>query len=227
MKLYEKIIFGVCLCLVGWWIWVQLSYPKLEKYISMHSPEIIDRDTVLKKANNGDLLFLCGTTYTENALKYLGDCIFSHIGILVKEGDDVYIWDCDIGQGHRDGVRVMRLEEKLNRFKGEKIGCIKKLLGGTLPKNKINNVLEKTLNITFYNGVWKWLMADVIRPREKEKEMFCSEFVAHSLQSLHILPQNGEPYFKVPYAYTPGDFFKGKVQYKDPYFYGENIFFKI
>lgn len=229
MKLYEKIIFGVCLIVVGWWIWVQYSYPRLDftRISIKQMPEIMDRDTILKEANNGDLIFLCGTTYTENALKYLGDCMFSHIGILVRENDKVYIWDCDMGQGYRDGVRVMLLEEKLSRFKGEKIGCIKKLLGGTLPKDKINKVLEKSLNITFYNGIWKWLMADMIALREKETEMFCSEFVAHALQSLRVLPELKEPHFRAPYSFTPGDFFKGRVQYKEPFFHGENIFFRI
>lgn len=229
MKMYEKIIIGISLFIVLLWLWCQISYPRLNAYAPLTSkfPALQDRKSILKEANNGDILFLCGTTYTENILKYLGDCIFSHIGIIVREDDDVYVWDCDMGQGYKDGVRVMLLEDKLKRFKGEKIGCIKKLRGAPLSKKRINDVLHETLNITFYNGVWKWLMADVISPRENEKEMFCSEFVAYVFQTLKVLPGKDSPYFKVPYAFTPEDFFKGKVRYIDPYFHGENTFFEI
>lgn len=217
MNYIEYILLFVSICILLFFLWGYIRYPKLknykiEKYVNVKDIGI----------DNCDLIFFSGTTFPENMCKWLGDCIFSHIGLLVKEGDIIYILECDIGQSHKKGVRVIPLEKKLAKFKGDKIGCVKKLYGNIPLTNKIVNVMQPYLSCGFYNNIWKWLAADHISKRENETKLFCCELVSVILQKLNILSLE-----KPPYWYTPGYYFKNNIKLLDNYFYGENLFFKF
>lgn len=224
MKLWEWTILIIAICILLFFVICQAKYPRLKNYISVNIPQIHTWDDI-KNIDNGDLLFLSGTTYAENICKYLGDCIFSHIGILFVENNKIYVFECDIGQSHKDGVRVISLEDKLKKYKGDKICCIKKLIGKRPSLEDISPIVEKYLNVGFYNSVWKWLFANFIKIRTEEKNMFCSEFVSFVLMKLNIL-EDWKTSGKMPYSYTPGDFFKNKVNLSPEYVYGENTFFE-
>lgn len=219
MKIIEYVLLFCSICILLFFLWCYARYPRLDKYlknniVNYHNKKNLDID-------NFDLIFLSGTTFSENMCKWLGNCVFSHIGLLVKENDIIYILECDIGQSHRKGVRVINFEEKLSKFKGEKIGCIKKLFGKKPSTPEIYKLIESYLEVDFYNGIWKWVFADYII-RNNEKKMFCSEFVSLILQKFNILSLDKQPYW-----YSPGEYFKNKLKLNDKYFYGENIFFKF
>jgi hypothetical protein len=184
------------------------------------------KEDILDTVENGDLIFLSGKTYAENMCKWLGDCIFSHIGILFRENSNLYILDCDIGQSYRDGVRVSLLDDKLLRFKGDRIACIKRLIGEKPLQHCVSKIVNESLNIDFSNNVFRWVFPNYVK--YPTKKMFCSEFVSYFLQKLNILKSKHEG-GENPCWYTPGDYFKNKIQnhFKRDYFFGQNIFFSF
>jgi hypothetical protein len=222
----EICILCICICIISFFAYGQITYPRLQNYILTNSIIIYSKEDVLETVQNGDLIFLSGTTYAENMCKWLGDCIFSHIGLLFRENSIIYIVDCDIGQSFKDGFRVSPLETKLSKYKGDKISCIKQLNGIRPNPSEISKIINESMDIDFSNNVLRWTFSEYTK--YPAKEMFCSEFISYFLQKLHILKSKEEG-GKNPCWYTPGEYFKNKIQhhFKDDYFFGQNIFFRF
>jgi len=225
MKLIEYICVFTGVCILLFFLWCSVAGPKLSTYIFKKDKLTWMNRSDVNTVDNCDLIFFSGTTLGENMFKWFGDCIFSHVGIISKENGKVYIIECDMGQQSKNGVRVILLEDKLNRYKGERIACIKKLYGEKIPIENMN-IINDYLNTTFHINVIRWLFADYYISPKNEKSMFCSEFVSVILQRLKIIKNYNEK-GKMPYWYSPGDYFKNKVIMHDNYFYGENIFFRF
>jgi len=222
----ELCMLCICVCILCFFIYGNLTYPRLYTYTLTNSITIHDKENVLEKVQNGDLIFLSGTTYAENMCKWLGGCIFSHIGLLFRERSIVYIVDCDIGQSFKDGFRVSPLETKLSKYKGDKISCIKQLIGKRPDPNQISKIIDESMEIDFSNNVCRWLFSEYTK--YPTKKMFCSEFVSYFLQKLNILKSRDEG-GKNPCWYTPGEYFHNKIQhhFKNDCFFGQNIFFRF
>ena len=128
------------------YIYIQKTAPNIEKYISNHT-ELKWNNDLIEKGDNGDIILLAGDTPGEKTCRWCTGSIFSHVGFLFREihpetkEDILYITDCDIGQGTKEGSRVMVLSDKLKRYKGFKIGAIKKFQG---PRPKINEIMMVT-----------------------------------------------------------------------------------
>lgn len=201
-------------------------------------PTFDNIEDLLKNVENGDLIFLSGDTQGERAIRMAHNSYYSHVGFLFvdKRGaidstpkNTVFIWESDLGQGYRDGPRIMRLWDKLSRWKGCKIGMIRKYSSFFhRPKTEeILNVAKPILdaNIGMDISMTSWFFSDYPESKIfkflKDDKVFCSGLVAFTLQKLGIMD-----YRKHPSWYTPENFASGKDVFVRG-FYHYPVYFKF
>ena len=170
----------------------------------------------------GDLIFLSGNTYGENIVKILSNSKFSHVGMVIKIDNHTYLWECDIGQNKKTGVRVIYLDEKLRSYKGSNIIAIRRINKKVVDNiedfnDKLSNIVSTQINKNFDQEMYVWI-SDFFG-REKNT-MFCSELIAYTLHHLGLLKLD-KKYFQ----YSPQDFLstdftnEGKKLYSQPEFF--------
>lgn len=232
----EWVIFILSFLIVITYIWCQLFYPNLEKYVKNNQDSIkwIDLDDILSDAQNGDLLLLSGNTRGEKTCKWCTGSMFSHVGLLFREvhpetkEDILYIWDCDLGQGAKEGPRVMPLKQKLDKYKGCKMGGYRPIIShhhNDLSTPSILEIISQYVDKGFDDKILTWWVADskaLYTLIKNEDTLFCSELIASTLQSLNVMKKD-----KRPAWYNPGDFYKGTLPLQPGYVYGESKFFRF
>lgn len=228
---WEWIFLGICIVVILYYIFCYFTAPNIERYLksldSSNRPE--ELETIINEIENGDILLLSGDTSGERTCRYFAGSCFSHVGLLFREihphtnEDIVYILESDIGQGGKDGVRVMTLLDKLERYQGFRVGAIKKLVNKNPPLKDIVSLIGKYEHVDFDHKMATWWTAD-IKPLynlfKSPDKMFCSEFLAAALQELNILRKDRHPAW-----YHPGNFHRNTLSFEDGYSYGETRFF--
>jgi hypothetical protein len=241
LNLFEWLIFVIALLLIFFYFYILSSAPKIEDYAKKNKNRLnwLEYEDVLNKVENGDLILLAGDTHGEKLCRWFPGSIFSHVGLLFREihketGENrVYIWDCDLGQGYKEGVRMSLLDNKIRRYKGFRIGALKKLKvlpdkGETRPKTQeIVQLFQKYKDMDFDHIIATWFLADYPKLYKIAKDpckVFCGEMVAETLQELGIMKKD-----RVPAWYVPGDFHrpKGRLHLEDGYEYGTTYFFRF
>ncbi|MDB4769342.1 hypothetical protein OAG24_00105 [bacterium] len=203
-------------------------------WIISRSTEIKTGDISLselaKIADNGDLIFLSGSTVSEKFCKKLINSPFSHVGFLFRElhpetGENIlYIWDSDIGQKCKEGTRVMPLKQKLIQYKGQKVGGFKQLNGKRPELKDILDIIPLHLSKNFDSKfLWSWITSYSPHQNSNKKNVFCSELIASTLQNLGIMKD-----IYPAASYHPGDFLEEKNLYlQDGYSYGKMSIFSF
>jgi hypothetical protein len=156
--------------------------------------------------DNGDLIFFSGATKGEAAISTYTNCYFTHIGFLFREEGVVYIWEADLGQAYRGGPRVIRLKDKLERWKGEKIFCIKRYIGDRPQLNDILRVIQKYVEWDMDENMVSWFLPQFSHLLRDEKKLFCSELVIRTFVELGMMSS--------PSHYTnfsPADLYRGRI----------------
>jgi len=195
--------------------------------------QLVSHQTIFKNINNGDLIFLSGDTSGERLCRWFSNCMFSHIGLLFVENNEIFVLDSDLGQKMKEGVRVQKLNDKLVKYKGIRIGAIKRINFFTenhsnrintkekIPTSKFINLIEKNKNVGFDNKMLTWFFGDIPVLRDifrNKNQVFCSEFAAKCLMELEIIKKDE------PTKYGPGDFYRkfdviSKYDYSKPEFF--------
>jgi len=236
LNLFEWSIFAAALLLIFFYFYILASAPNIEDYAKKNRSRLnwLEYEDVLDKVENGDLILLAGDTHGEKLCRKFPGSIFSHVGFLFREtggetGDAVYLWDCDIGQGYKEGVRMSLLDNKIRRYKGFRIGALKKLKaisGRQRPATKdITDLYQKYKDFEFDHVIATWFLADypkLHKLAKDPKKVFCGEMVAEILQELGIVKKD-----RVPAWYVPGDFHRpeNRLHLEDGYEYGATYFF--
>lgn len=236
ITVWEWIVLILAIIILMTYTHCQVASPDLEKYTTTNKNLTwISLKDVLQDAKNGDLVLLSGNTSGEKTCKWCTQTIFSHVGFLFREihpttkEDIVYIFDCDLGQETKDGVRIMPLRDKLYKYKGIRIGAFKKLIvrdGRERPSHKkIMELVKKYSPIEFDNRIATWWVANWKRIHTLVKNpntMFCSELVATILQDMNILKRD-----RVGSWYHPGDFHNNRLNLEEGYSYGESRYYNF
>ena len=239
LNLFEWLIFVISLFLILFYFYILMSAPKIEDYVKKNEKRLnwLNYEDILNKVENGDLILLSGDTHGEKLCRKFPGSIFSHVGLLFREknretGEDVvYVWDCDLGQGYREGVRMSLLDNKIRRYKGFRIGALKKLkvsLGQQRPNTQdIVDLYQKYKDLDFDHVIATWFLADcpkLYKLAKDPKKVFCGEMVAEVLQELGIMKKD-----RFPAWYVPGDFHRpeGRLHLEDGYEYGTTYFFLL
>lgn len=214
--------------LLGQWFYPDLNtFCKKNKEVKWTCPE-----KFYEKAENGDILLLTGDTSGEKTCKWFSGSPFSHVGILFwdkatpkDKNKELFILDCDLGQGERQGVRRMKVKDKLSKYKGRNIAVLKKLEVESRPSTEeINKVYEKYKSIKFDNLIMTWWFAEwnwIYYIWKSETRMFCSELVGSVYQDLGLVKKD-----RYPAWYCPGDFYTEEVILSNGE-WGDALFFKF
>ena len=216
-----------------WYTYIQHSAPTL-KDVKL-APYYGTKDDMLKDIENGDLVFMAGRSKGEKTCAWFLKSPFTHVGLLFWERHPstseniLYIFDCDLGQKSKEGVRVMNFEDKLKQYRGEDVIAIKKLnVPAYASRPSTQNFVDeigKFINIDFDNKMLTWYFSNlgtISYIFKNKNKMFCSELVAEVYQNLSIMKKN-----KKAYSYNPGDFFRGDVSMQLGYSLSNPTFFKF
>ncbi len=237
VTVWEWAMLILALLILIMYVYGQLTSPNLEKYVLRNRDTLrwISIQKALSIAENGDIILMAGNTHGEKTCRWCSGTMFSHVGVLFWEVHPVtgerilYIFDCDLGQGTKEGVRVMPLRDKLHRYKGMRIAVLKKMIVHppvTRPtRDNFVALFSKYIPIEFDNRIITWWVADwgwLYRLIKNPKTMFCSEFIASIFQDLNILQRD-----HVPAWYHPGDFYKNRLRLEEGYAFGESMFFEF
>jgi hypothetical protein len=221
-------------------LWASVLYftaPNLEKFILKSNPELVSIENILENSKTGDLLFFAGYTFAERSIRRYHNSYYNHCCLIFRDldehGKDIpYIFESDLGQGYREGPRVMKLVDKLARWKGMPYVCWRKYI----PPNHdeklrptgedVRNIAQNYIKYDFDKSMVGWLFSKYPDSRlykyfKPPKSVFCSEMVALTLQKLGILPDD-----YIPGYFTPEDF-AGTSLTMIKGFYGSPRYFKI
>ena len=237
MKGLEYIFIAICVFILSISLTCYLFSPSLENYISTNEDKIshITLDDVMKNVENGDIILFSGTTFGEKSCKWFTESVFSHIGFLFREihpqtkEDIIYIFECDLGQGCKEGVRIISLIDKLDRYKGCRTAAIKKLIVSDEKKrpenHKIMDLVNKYESVNFDNKIITWWVSNypvLYNFFKNPQTMFCSELVSKIYQDFGIIKK-----YRPASSYHPGDYHFNKLDFEDGYFLGETQIFNF
>lgn len=214
-----RFFIGLFLVSVGLLVlYFTVAPPCVEGYIFSNTTPRVTSSEMLSNAKTGDLILLSGSTSSEKLIRAITRSPYSHVSMVVIENNTAYLWESDIGQHIKSGVRVIPLAEKLALYKGEKTGLwlkfkdesrrprrediiplLNKYIDTKMPKNMDYYLFSSSPDGYFY------------KESKEDDAMYCSELVAQSLQDLKLL--NTE---HVPGWYAPKTFLTMKDLYHDP-----------
>lgn len=138
---------------------------------------------LLRNARHGDLVLFAGKSMGEKCIMWWTNSNTSHVGVVIEENGEKYLFEADIGQRAERGVRFIPLHQKLILWKGENTFILKK--GKREPNlDKMKELLGKDIE---FNHI-KWFLG------VKSEKVYCSEVVADVLG------------YENPSSITPGFF---------------------
>lgn len=215
VTLFEWIILIILIIIAIVYLISQIFSPNLKNYINKYNHILswVDLDSFLSNANNGDLIFLCGNTRGEKSCRWWSNSIYSHVGMLFREihsetnEDILYIWESDLGQGSKDGPRLLKLTDKLKRYHGYPYLMWKQLICSNENKPSTENIMKvvhKFKEYEFDNYMLSWISSIF----KRKNYMFCSELIAETLTDENIKILNKEKY---SYEYSPESFASSRI----------------
>lgn len=197
-----------------------LFSPNINGYIKCNLINIkwISKDELLKNVDNGDLIFLSGNRNGENAIKFYTWFHFSHVALIIRENNIPYLWEADLGQGCKDGPRVIKFEDKLKRWKGDKIGAWKQFKGDRPSASDLLLSVGKHINKNMDKTMFSWIFSNspesiLFKKLKDINSVFCSELIALTFQDLNILGNE-----KIATYYTPKTFDRSDIFKESKYF---------
>lgn len=212
MQLEVCVIIAIVLVAIFVSISIYFYSPGVEKFDKNKSPHYED---IKKNLNTTDLIFFCGETYNEKAIRWVTGCNFSHVGMIVKhpKTEELFLWEADIGQGEKKGPRLINLKQKLNRYKGSRVAAwIKVTPAQKIYIQDIVSIISRNKNKKMQQRMYTWFLSNFPNSRlfnilNDENKVFCSELVADTYQRLALIKGD-----KPPSYYAPKDFFNRKVE---------------
>lgn len=122
--------------------------------------------------------------------------------MVIAEKGKKFLWEADVGEGYKQGPRIIPLETKLKGWGGTTEIAIR-YIKRKASRKKILAFAKDKLDKPFDRSMLRWMF--YWWPRDHET-YFCSELIAKTLQVLGILPKG-----KRASAYSPKDLAKLKL----------------
>lgn len=244
---WEKTILILSFIGLIWLLSCRYLAPSLERSIAkgLIGKPTMTKEDLLNSVNNGDLIFLAGETQGERTIRFFHNSYYSHMFLVFRDSppdgvpdtpeNTVFVWEADVGQGYKDGPRIMRLSEKLDRWKGMKIGMFKRYIppdafGADRPTTKdildiAQSYLSENMDMDMVMASWffsRWPDGFLFKLFKNQKKVFCSELVVDTLQKLGIMSKERHPSW-----YSPEDFVRGKVPIVKGTFSSLSIYFTL
>lgn len=214
---WHLLLFVLGLLVILWALVIYFAAPNLEKFILRSSPDLLTVEDLISNSKTGDLLFFSGYTFAERSIRCYHNSFYNHCCLIFRDldedGKDIpYIFESDLGQGYREGPRVMKLKDKLSRWRGMKYVCWRKYVPPNHDETlrptgqNVRDVAQQYLSHDFDRSMASWVFSGtpdggLYKYFKPPNSVFCSEMVAITLQELGILSKD-----HIPGWYTPEDF---------------------
>lgn len=197
----------IFILIIFWWYFSIIYCPTLVSISNHHHFEL--KDKLLTQSKNGDLVFFSGNTFGESSIKYYTKSIVSHVALIFWDTDIFsnnlipYIWESDLGQDYKDGPRIMRLIDKLDRYKGDKICIWKRYFGPPITTSAILSIVPKYVDMDINVNMIYWLYSS--KPESATFKFFkpsdciyCSELIASTFIDIGIFDTSHHPSYYTP-----------------------------
>lgn len=189
---------------------------------------------ILNTVKNGDLIFWGGDSFTEKVVRFYHRSFYNHISFVLVDdegaNDDtrentVFVWEADVGQRYRKGPRLLRLSEKLERWKGQPIAMLRRWQGRELAKEEIHSIVDEYLKkgTGMDMSMLCWAFSNypnsfIFKYLKGDNVVFCSELVADTLQKLGTIEKEHHPAWYTPAWFSQNqEFIEGS--YSDPIYF--------
>ena len=173
-----------------------------------------DGAALITSLNTGDLLLFSGHSGTSESIKWMTISNFSHVGVVLREGAHLHLWESTTLDDIRDratntfhqGVQLVPLAERVSSYEGEI--AARRLQGVTLSRDYLNRfaaLRDELKGRPYETSTVEALKAAHDGPfgenQRNVTSLFCSELAAETYQALGVLdrelPSN---------EYIPADF---------------------
>jgi hypothetical protein len=190
----------IYICLIAILLFYILTIYSASTCPTVEFNKINKRYTDIKdNLDTGDLVFFCSDDYYSKCIRKFGNCVFSHVGLIIKLNDIVFILECDLDGSYdflskkenKHGVHLVQLDEKIYNYDGYMFGY-KKLINGKINKNELDKLIKLTNNISFDTSHLN-LLGTVFknnlysRMLNTNNKMFCSQYLAFIYKKLGII----------------------------------------
>lgn len=130
----------------------------------------LTRKQVLEKAKEGDVILFAGKTFGEKMIMWWFGGDTSHVALVLGKDEDRLLYEADIGQGENSGVRLIKLDKKLERWRGEETFLIRNI--EIKDKNKMWEKIQSNLGKGIDTNPMRWILGI-----ESSDKMYCYEAV--------------------------------------------------
>lgn len=239
-ELWYFIVLFVAFIISLWYGAVHFFTPKIEKLgFSSPPPNITD---ILPKFRNGDILLLSGNTFGEKVIKFWHRSYFNHIAMIFRDAlgapdtkpeNITFLWESDLGQNTRNGPRIIKLMDKLSKWRGSRIGMYRKYIPTDLITRPSERAIVSHADTYFDSGtemdisMMSWFLSDYPdswlfrKLKGAAPKVYCSELVAETLQKFGFMNKT-----KHPSWFTPEIFASGSInKFLTGGLYGECVYF--
>lgn len=180
--------------------------------------------SLLPQFKTGDLLLVSYRNIPGYLVKIFTQSIWTHIGLIYRDGKDVYVIECGYYYRGLEGIIKNPILQWLQLSTGAPMVWIP-LQGdrvGAVLNPEINQQLNKINQGTFQKRLYKWLPAIVRLPYHPKKDQvfYCSEFIAYLFQELGIMKKEYRPS-----SYAPKNFMIRDINFENSYSLGEPVGF--
>jgi len=201
---------------------IEIEDPDAFRKQSPYPIEVYTYAKVANKLDTGDIVLFCGSTKSStNVLsKWANMTPLSHIGIVVKIYDELYLFEATL----KRGAQIAPLRDRIQNYPA-KIVLVRKLITDRTAEMQEN--LEKFIsealgtkhdfttlrgNIEMFKAAtdikYPLTQKEIFKNRKSIDGLFCSETVAESFIQMGLLPDDANISEDYPASneYTPGDF---------------------
>ena len=160
-------ILVIILCVI---LSIRYQYPKIIKI----DGSIYKLSDIINQFKTGDLLLFSCRGTSQCFIKAWTSSCFTHTAMVLKFNGELYLWECDIGQGLKSGARVIKLKDKLNKYDYEQKICSYVPIKDALPTNDLLSYINDNIKLDIDNIMISHLLPFV----QKKGEVYCSQLLA-------------------------------------------------
>ena len=160
-------------------------------YFSIPTPR--NKEDIPLDLKTGDLVFMSGNSVSEAIIRLFVRCEYSHVGMIFVSEGKTYVWEADVGQGKKEGPRLIEFDDKVLAFhkRSQYPIFVRRYTGPRIEDESMLKIIEKYVNKPMsFAG---WIYSD--GPEETEG-VCCSTLIGFTLRELGLFA--GNPNFLSP-----------------------------
>ena len=174
--------------------------------------------------DTGDILAVSYTSYHGNLVKIFTGSIWTHIGMVIRKDDGIYVIEiARYGRNNR-GLILKPLHDWISWNKNNMMALRKYDGELPFPKEELEEHLKQYKDVEEDFSVISWLKSTIHRkyhPPDKDY-FYCSEFISHTLQSLNVMKKR-----IISSSFKPWELLYGKLALNSGYSYQCPVLLKM